>query len=111
MLANLLLLLTFVLNHRCFEAFVPVRAGTRSLEALLVGAGMVGLVYFTYVEGNLAARSLILSLTCLVLALLSSVTLLALPRCRSAYALFCHRRTLCGVCADGCDALYWGALS
>jgi diguanylate cyclase (GGDEF)-like protein len=76
-LANLLLLLTFVLIHRCFEAVVPVRAGARVLEALLVGAGTLGLVYFTYVDRNLAARSLILSLTCLVLALLSSAALLA----------------------------------
>jgi diguanylate cyclase (GGDEF)-like protein len=81
LLANLLLLLSFVLIHRCFEAFVVVRLRARSLGMLLVGAGMAGLVYFTYADENIAIRSLILSLTCVALALLNSVTLLG---CRDA---------------------------
>jgi diguanylate cyclase (GGDEF)-like protein len=81
LLANLLLLLSFVLIHRCFEAFVAVRLRARSLGVLLVGAGMAGLAYFTYADENIVIRSLILSLTCFALALLNSATLLG---CRDA---------------------------
>jgi diguanylate cyclase (GGDEF)-like protein len=81
LLANLLLLLSFVLIHRCFEAFVEVRLRARSLGVLLVGAGMAGLAYFTYADENIVIRSLILSLTCFALALLNSATLLG---CRDA---------------------------
>jgi diguanylate cyclase (GGDEF)-like protein len=77
--ANFLLLLTFALIHLCVASFAPVAAWARVLEGLLIAAGTLGLGYFTYVQESLAARSLVLSLTCLALAALSSVTLL---RCR-----------------------------
>jgi diguanylate cyclase (GGDEF)-like protein len=77
--ANFLLLLTFALIHLCVASFAPVAAWERVLEGLLIASGTLGLGYFTYVQESLAARSFLLSLTCLGLALLSTRTLL---RCR-----------------------------
>jgi diguanylate cyclase (GGDEF)-like protein len=77
--ANFLLLLACALIHLCVASFAPAAAWARVLEGLLIAAGTLGLGYFTYVQESLAARSFVLSLTCLALAVLAIMTLL---RCR-----------------------------
>jgi diguanylate cyclase (GGDEF)-like protein len=62
-------------------AFAPVGAGVRAFEGALIAAATLGLIYFTYPHGSLAARSFILSLAAFGIAMLSGRTLL---RCQDA---------------------------
>jgi diguanylate cyclase (GGDEF)-like protein len=77
--ANGLLLATFVLIHRSLAEFVQGGSRTKRLEALLVGGGCVGLAFFTLVHPSLAARSLVVSSECAALAVLSILVLLRCP--------------------------------
>lgn len=74
--ANGLLLVTFVLLHRCIAGFVQGGSRTKRLEALLVGSGVVLLAFFTLVHPSLAVRSLVVSVGCGVIAVLSAWVLL-----------------------------------
>jgi diguanylate cyclase (GGDEF)-like protein len=77
--ANGLLLVTFVLIHRCMANFVQGGSRTRGVEALLVGGGCVGLAFFTLVHPSIDGRSLVLSSGCGAIGMLSALVLL---RCK-----------------------------
>lgn len=75
-LSNMLLVAALLLVHHCFAAFVGARLRTGWLEALLIVGTFAGMVYYTHIQPDFAARSLLMSVAFLGVAALTAYVLI-----------------------------------
>jgi diguanylate cyclase (GGDEF)-like protein len=111
-LSNFLLVATLLLVHRCFAAFLKPDMRTGWLEILFLAPTFVGLAYYTHIDPNYAARSLLMSL---VTASVAAATAYILIRyadaavripCRATAALYILFGLMTAIRCVG--ILFWG---
>lgn len=111
-LSNLLIVAGLLLIHRCFVAFVNSDLKTGWVEAFFLVPTFVGLMYYTHIHPDYAARSLLLSLAFVGMAALSAYVLIRysdaavrMP-CMATAALYVAFGTMTSIRCVG--ILFWG---